>query len=219
MANTGKDGSGSVIYLRKAFGTGVDDTNAYTFGSALYFQRNSAEQLVVLDTSTPANNRGMPVVLLSGPAAAPFDVNSGAASATTLRVVPSTRSEAAPTPLAVRLSNGTEWQNTTSWLTEALSVTSGTSTASGVFVATSAKKNKILKISVYNSSTTSAFIDWRDGTAGSVIWRTGVPALSWISEDFPYPGLVQPTANTALAYDPSAAISTLYINLLGYQEA
>ena len=55
--------------------------------SGLYFSRNSSNQLITLDTSTPANNRGLPVVLLSGPAAAPFDTNAGATAATTLRTV------------------------------------------------------------------------------------------------------------------------------------
>lgn len=87
MANTGKDASGTTIFLRSAFGTGVDDTNAYNYGSAVYFSRNGAEQLAILDTTTPANNRGLPVVLLSGPASAPFDTNIGAAAATTLRTI------------------------------------------------------------------------------------------------------------------------------------
>lgn len=106
MANTGKDAAGSTIYLRKAFGTGVDDTNAYTFGSAVYFSRNGVEQLCVLDTGTAANNRPFPVLALSADGAAPFDTNSGAAGATTIRSVLATRHEAAPTPIAVRLSDG-----------------------------------------------------------------------------------------------------------------
>lgn len=106
MANTGKDAAGNTIFLRAPFGNGVDDTNAYTFGLTMYFQRNAAEQLVRLDTSTAANNRPLPIVVLAGDGLAPLDVNSGAAGATTLRSVLATRHEAAATPLSVQLSNG-----------------------------------------------------------------------------------------------------------------
>lgn len=65
MANTGKDAAGSTIFLRAPFGTGADNTNAYNYGTAVYFSRNGVEQLVSLDTATPANNRPLPVVLVA----------------------------------------------------------------------------------------------------------------------------------------------------------
>lgn len=122
------------------------------------FLRDGVTTLPTLDSVTPANDRGLPVVLLAGDALGPVDVNSGAAgtktlrvvlssdstisieedknygvvgantirtaaqignatgaadfgsgadSAQTLRVTPSTRSETATTPLAVRMSDGT----------------------------------------------------------------------------------------------------------------
>lgn len=40
-----------------------------------------------VDSAVPANNKGMPIVNLAGEGLGPFDVNTGAAGATTLRVV------------------------------------------------------------------------------------------------------------------------------------
>jgi hypothetical protein len=313
VANTGKDAAGGTIYLRKAFGTGVDDTNAYTFGNAVYFSRNGLEALCVLDTSTPANNRPFPVLALSADGAAPFDVNSGAAGATTLRNVLATRHEAAPTPLSVRLSDGSAFLtnlatnlvqlngNTVSsgngaagtgtlrvsiandstgivavdgfiahdsadtagnqpvktgaravsslesqtmvtaddvahnvsdldgsqiirnqapladLVADRVADTGGTSTAfTNMNAGGSGVRNYLTTLHVYNSSTTNGFVDIRDGTAGSVIWTIAAPALSGAVITF-NPPLRQPTANTALAHDVSAAISTVYISVAGFQ--
>lgn len=112
MANTGMDGSGNIIFLRAPFGTGVDDTNAYVFGSAYYYQRNSLPQLITLDTSTAGNNRPLPTVVLAGDGLAPLDVNIGAAGTATLRSVLATRHEAAATPLSFRLSDGSAFLST-----------------------------------------------------------------------------------------------------------
>ena len=43
-----------------------------------------------VDSAVPTNNKGMPVVNLAGEGLGPLDVNTGAAGATTLRVVLST---------------------------------------------------------------------------------------------------------------------------------
>jgi hypothetical protein len=73
MANTGKDASGSTIFIWTPFSeTGVDNTNAYGFGSVFGFSRNASKQLITLDTSTPANNRPLPVLLLSGDSAGAY---------------------------------------------------------------------------------------------------------------------------------------------------
>ena len=76
------------------------------------FTRDGSPQTITLDTTTPSNNRGLPVVLLSAPSSAPLDTNSGAASAATLRNVLATRHEAAATPLALRLSDGSAFIST-----------------------------------------------------------------------------------------------------------
>lgn len=73
---------------------------------ASQFTRNAAAQTPTLDTVTAANNRPIPIVNLAGDGLAPLDVNSGAAGTTTLRTVLATRHEAAATPVAIRLSDG-----------------------------------------------------------------------------------------------------------------
>jgi len=51
------------------------------------FLRDGVTTLPTLDNAVPANDRGMPVVLLAGDALGPVDVNAGAAGTKTLRVV------------------------------------------------------------------------------------------------------------------------------------
>jgi len=102
---------------------------------------------------------------------------------------------------------------------DAVSNTDGNSTASTVFTAVASTKNYITGIVVYrtDAGTTTQYIDFRDGTAGSVLWRLPLP---------PNGGAVLPvsnipwfktTANTALAYDVSSALTTVYISVSGFQ--
>lgn len=99
---------------------------------------------------------------------------------------------------------------------ERVTDTAGTSAAFTTFGATASQRNYITTITVYNSSTTQGFIDLRDGTAGSVIYTIPLPALGGATINFPVP-LRQPTVNTALAYDVSAAITTAYISVVGFK--
>jgi len=99
---------------------------------------------------------------------------------------------------------------------ERVTDTGGTSTAFTTFGATASQRNYITTITVYNSSTTQGFIDLRDGAAGSVIFTIPLPALGGATINFPVP-LRQPTVNTALAYDVSAAITTAYISVVGFK--
>lgn len=94
--------------------------------------------------------------------------------------------------------------------------TGGTSTAFSSFTAVASQRNYIATITVYNSSTTNGFVDIRDGAAGTVIYTIPLPALGGATINFPVP-LRQPTANAALAYDVSAAISTIYISVVGFK--
>lgn len=101
-------------------------------------------------------------------------------------------------------------------LAERTTNTDGASTGSSTFGATASTKNVVTAISLYNSSATPGYIDFRDGTAGSVLWTMGLPAgggavLSDAS------GLFRTSANTALAYDVSAALSTVYISVSGFK--
>jgi hypothetical protein len=94
--------------------------------------------------------------------------------------------------------------------------TGGTSTAFSAFGAVASQRNYITTITVYNSSTTNGFLDLRDGTGGTVMYTIPLPALGGATINFPVP-FRQTTANTALAYDVSAAISTIYISAVGFK--
>lgn len=103
-------------------------------------------------------------------------------------------------------------------LTDAISNTDGASTASAVFTAVASTKNYITTISVFrtDAGATPAYVDFRSGTAGSVLWRMPLPPNggSVIASAVPF---FATAANTALAYDTSAALSTVYISVSGYQ--
>lgn len=101
-------------------------------------------------------------------------------------------------------------------LSERVSNTDGSSTAFSTFGATADARNYITTIVVYNSSSTAGYVDFRDGTAGSVIFTAPLPATSGSVISLPIP-LRQPTANTALAFDVSGALTTVYISLVGFQ--
>lgn len=101
-------------------------------------------------------------------------------------------------------------------LVERVTNTDGASTASTVFGATVGARNYITSISVYNSSTTNGFVDIRDGTAGTVLYTIPLPANGGAITNFTLP-LRQTTANTALAYDVSAALTTVYISFIGFK--
>lgn len=101
-------------------------------------------------------------------------------------------------------------------LVERVSDTGGTATASSVFGATAGARNCITTIAVYNDSTTNGYVDFRDGTAGTILFTLPLPAKGGAVCNFPLP-LRQTTANTAFAYDVSAALTTVYISLIGFK--
>lgn len=101
-------------------------------------------------------------------------------------------------------------------LVERVTNTDGASTASTVFGATASTRNCITTIAVHNSAGTAGFIDFRDGTAGTVLFTLPLPAGGGAVISFPVP-LRQTTANTAFAFDVSAALSTVYISLIGFK--
>ncbi|QDP53221.1 MAG: hypothetical protein GOVbin7744_24 [Prokaryotic dsDNA virus sp.] len=100
-------------------------------------------------------------------------------------------------------------------ITERVSNTNGNSTAFSSFgAAGSGIHNYITTISIYNSSSTDGYVDFRDGTGGSVIFTAPAPQTGGSVITFPVP--LKFAANTAVAFDPSAAISTIYISLVGF---
>ena len=101
-------------------------------------------------------------------------------------------------------------------ITERVSNTNGTSTAFSNFAAAgSGKHNYITTISIYNSSSTDGYVDLRDGTGGSVIFTAPAPQTGGSVITFPVP--LKFAANTAVAFDVSGAISTVYISVVGFQ--
>lgn len=101
-------------------------------------------------------------------------------------------------------------------INERIADTGGTSSAFANFSAVASTRNYVTSIIIYNSSATAGFVDIRDGTAGAVLATIPAPAGGGTAISFPTP-LRQPTANTALAYDVSGAITTVYITMVGFQ--
>lgn len=101
-------------------------------------------------------------------------------------------------------------------LVERVSNTDGASTALTTFGATASARNMITCISLYNSSTTNGYVDIRDGTAGTILFTLPLPANGGSIINFTLP-LRQTTANTALAFDVSAALTTVYLSFIGFK--
>jgi len=99
---------------------------------------------------------------------------------------------------------------------ERVSDTGGSSTAFSNFGATASTYNYIRAITVYNSSATAGYVDFRDGTAGTILWTMPLPAGGGATLALDAP-IFKTSANTALAYDVSGAISTVYISVSGYR--
>lgn len=101
-------------------------------------------------------------------------------------------------------------------LSERISNTDGAATAFTTFAAGGAGiHNYVTTIIVHNSSATDGYVDIRDGAAGSVLMTIPLPAAGGAVINLPVP--LKGSANTALAYDVSAALTTVYISLVGYQ--
>lgn len=101
-------------------------------------------------------------------------------------------------------------------ITERVSNTDGSSTAFTNFAATASARNYVYGYSIFrtDSGTTPIYVDFRDGTAGSILWSVVIPPNGGANLSSPVP-LFRTTANTALAYDVSAATTTVYISING----
>lgn len=102
-------------------------------------------------------------------------------------------------------------------LSERVTDTGGTSTAFTNFAATASARNYITAITVFNSSATAGYIDFRDGAAGSILYTVPIPAGGGSVVTLGGAPLFRTTANTALAYDVSAALTTVYISVSGFK--
>lgn len=105
-------------------------------------------------------------------------------------------------------------------ISEAVSNTDGASTAFTNFSAVASTKNYITAYHIFrtDAGTTPIYVDFRDGTGGSVLWRAVLPPNGGAnSPACAGPALFKTSANTALAFDVSAATTTVYLNVSGYQ--
>jgi hypothetical protein len=102
-------------------------------------------------------------------------------------------------------------------LSERVSNTDGASTAcTGAFAATASQRIYITDIIVHNAhATTNGYVDIRDGTAGAVLATIPLPATGGAVVSLKTP--LRLTANTALAFDVSAAITTVYLSFSGFK--
>ena len=101
-------------------------------------------------------------------------------------------------------------------LSERVADASGASTAFTNFPAVTDKRNYVTTLHIYNSSATAGYVDFRDGASGAVLWTAAAPAGGGvvISRDGP---IFRTGLNSALAYDVSAALTTVYISVSGFQ--
>lgn len=95
--------------------------------------------------------------------------------------------------------------------------TDGASTAfaSGLAAPGSGIRLYVTSADICNSSASFCTVDLRDGSGGSVLWTLPVPATGGVVKTFNPP--LKLTANTALAFDPSAATTTITISCNGFK--
>jgi hypothetical protein len=103
-------------------------------------------------------------------------------------------------------------------ISENVSNTNGTSTAFSNFDAVASTRSYITAYSIFrtDAGTTPIYVDFRDGTAGAILWSVVLPPNGGANLASPVP-LFRTTANTALAFDVSAATTTVYINVTGFK--
>lgn len=104
-------------------------------------------------------------------------------------------------------------------LSEAVSDTGGSSTAFTNFGATASTRNYVTALHVFrtDAGTTPIFVDFRDGTGGSVLYRMVIPPNGGAILPAGATPYFRTSANTALAYDVSAATTTVYISVSGFK--
>lgn len=76
--------------------------------------------------------------------------------------------------------------------------------------------NYLTDVTIYNADSTAGYVNILDGSGGAVMWTFPCPATGGVTHSFSMP-LKQPTANTALYFDPDAAHTTIYFSCQGFQ--
>lgn len=109
------------------------------------------------------------------------------------------------------------WTTGADLISTSQNIATNTSTALTNFGAVASTKNFITSITVFNSnSATDGFVSLQDGSGGTTIWVLPAPHTGGATINFD-PPLKQPTANLGLFFAASAAISTIYISVNGFQ--
>ena len=95
--------------------------------------------------------------------------------------------------------------------------TDGVSTnfTSGMAAPGSGVRIYVTGITMTNTSASDITVDVRDGSGGSVLWTMPVPSSGGAIQPFHVP--LKLSANTALAFDGSAAASTLTVSAVGFK--
>jgi hypothetical protein len=102
-------------------------------------------------------------------------------------------------------------------VSERVSNTDGASTAFSNFGSTANTRNVVTAIVLWNSSATAGYVDFRDGTAGSILFTVPIPAGGGAVLPAGATPYFKTSANTALAFDVSAALTTVYISISGFR--
>jgi hypothetical protein len=120
------------------------------------------------------------------------------------------------------ITQGGAWAISVSSITQVTSVATSTQSATAsnfaTFTAAGGLKNYVLGYSVFNTSSTFAMVDLRDGTAGAVLWSIPVPGGGGANLANAMP-IFKTGVSTALAYDADVAVSTIYMSISGFQSA
>lgn len=101
-------------------------------------------------------------------------------------------------------------------ISEVKTNTDGASTAmTGAFAATASQRIYLTTLILANSSASAITVDIRDGSGGAVLATVPVPAGGGAVVPFPVP--LRFSANTAAAFDGSAAATTLTVTMVGFK--
>ena len=100
-----------------------------------------------------------------------------------------------------------------------MSNTDGASTAFSNFSNVASTFNYVTAITVFRTDAGSslAYVDFRDGTGGSILYSVPLPPTGGATVTAGGMPLFRTSANTALAYDVSAALNAVIISITGYQ--
>lgn len=104
-------------------------------------------------------------------------------------------------------------------ISERVSNTDGNSTAFTNFGATASTRSYITAIHVFrtDAGTSPIYVDFRDGTGGSILYSMVIPPNGGAILPAGATPYFRTTANTALAFDVSAATTTVYISVSGFK--